>query len=552
MAEKSSSYLERKHFLDDLRDLNRDGAHFCFILGSGASLSSGIPTGQKMMRDWYDNFLSKKTNGEMHSLCERTEVPWKSWERICQPDYNFPSEDYFTFYDLRYGRNPREGKRYLTRKMREAQPSLGYDLLSKLMNGTGNNVVITTNFDHLTEESFTLNHLGFPQVLDPNTAHEMQGMPLEYPLIAKVHGDAMLNPLNRSGELKELAPVWLDKLPAIFANYIPIVIGYGGGDRTLMAYLKRCTWLKQVYWCSMGEQETDTIEQFLQAEDMRYLVPMNRVGSSKETGFDGIMAEIYDALMSGEGAKPAETPAPKLSKIVPVDSAASHNKAPEPEPPKQAVAAKTPAPAPQEQKKPLAVLSGDKIFNLTNKGTIEVLVFRDSLSGAPKGAEDFSEAGYRDVLCWRENNTLTIAGAGGVAAPRSCSELFEDWEALRTVTGAELLDTSGVTDMRWMFLGCRSLQTLDVDSWDTGKVTNMRAMFYGCSSLQKLNVSSWDTGKVTNMCAMFADCKSLQKLDVSKWNTEKVTNMREMFAGTRWESNPPIKKNSPLRDWLFG
>ena len=421
----------------------------------------------------------------MRFLCERNNVPWREWERIRQLDYDFPGEDYFTLYDLCYGSNPQEGKRYLTRKMSEAQPSRGYYLLAKLMNGTGNNVVITTNFDHLTEEAFTLNHLGFPQVLDANTAHEMQGIPPEIPIVAKVHGDAMLNPFNRSRELKKLAPVWRERLSAIFASYIPIVIGYGGGDRTLMAYLEECGWLKRVYWCSVNEKETDTIEQFLQAEDMRYLVPMNREGSPEEIGFDGIMAEIYDALM------PAEASVQKVQNV----------------------------------------LSKEKIRNLTSQDTIKTLVFRNTIAGAPEGAGDVSEAGNRGILCWRKGNTLTIAGEGGVGLPKSCKELFQDWKALRTVTGAELLDTSRVTDMSGLFYGCGSLQTLDVGSWNTGNVKTMSGMFRGCGRLQALDVGNWNTANVRNMWMMFDSCRSLQTLDVGNWNTGNVTDMSGMFGG---------------------
>ena len=577
MAEKSSSYLSREFFLEDLRDLNQSKRRFCFILGSGASLSSGIPTGQNMMELWF-NFLSGKTRSQMQTLCTRTEVPWSTWERLYKLVKNgelekakLPNEYYFPLYDLRYGRNPGDGRSYLTQKMRNAQPSRGYDLLSKLMNETGNNVVITTNFDHLTEDSFTLNRLGFPQVLDPNTAHEMQEMPPEIPIVAKVHGDAMLNPLNRSRELKKLAKVWQDKLPVIFASYIPIVIGYGGGDRTLMAYLEECTWLRRVYWCSMGERETNTIEQFLQAKEYRHLVPMNREGSPEEIGFDGIMAEIYDALMPGEGTKPAETPTAKPSKPTPVSPSTAPVKTPAPEPEKPAVTAEAPSPKPQKQKQPLPVLSRDRLRGLGKKGTIETLVFRDTLAGAPDGSRDLSEAGDESVLCWRVGNTLTIAGEGGVAAPKSCSELFKNWKALRTVTGAELLDTSGVTDMSWMFWGCGSLQTLEVGSWNTGNVMTMRCMFCGCGSLQTLEVGSWNTGNVTDMWGMFYGCGSLQTLEVGNWNTRNVTDMRRMFCGcgslqtldvsswntgnvttmwgmfdgTRWKSNPPIRRIAP-------
>ena len=92
-------------------------------------------------------------------------------------------------------------------------------------------------------------------------------------------------------------------------------------------------------------------------------------------------------------------------------------------------------------------------------------------------------------------------------------------------------DTSKVTNMRYMFGNCSSLTSLDVSGFDTSKVTNMRWMFYGCSSLPSLDLSSFDTSKVTNMIGMFEYCQSLTALDVSSFDTSKVTDMDNMFRG---------------------
>lgn len=44
-------------------------------------------------------------------------------------------------------------------------------------------------------------------------------------------------------------------------------------------------------------------------------------------------------------------------------------------------------------------------------------------------------------------------------------------------------NTSGVTSMRSMFSGCKSLTSLDLSKFDTSRVTDMGYMFYGCNSL---------------------------------------------------------------------
>ncbi|EOK55733.1 bacterial surface protein 26-residue, partial [Enterococcus faecalis EnGen0061] len=92
-------------------------------------------------------------------------------------------------------------------------------------------------------------------------------------------------------------------------------------------------------------------------------------------------------------------------------------------------------------------------------------------------------------------------------------------------------DTSQVINMSSMFADCRGLQTLDITNFDTSQVTNMSNMFDGCSGLQTLDVSKFDTSKVTGMIYMFRDCSGLQTLDVTKFNTSQVTYMWNMFSG---------------------
>ena len=90
-------------------------------------------------------------------------------------------------------------------------------------------------------------------------------------------------------------------------------------------------------------------------------------------------------------------------------------------------------------------------------------------------------------------------------------------------------NTSNVTDMANMFLGCTKLTNLILSNWDTSKVTDMHSMFEYDSSLTNLDVSNWDTSEVTDMREMFKNNSSLTNLDVSNWDTSKVTDMSDMF-----------------------
>ncbi len=121
-------------------------------------------------------------------------------------------------------------------------------------------------------------------------------------------------------------------------------------------------------------------------------------------------------------------------------------------------------------------------------------------------------------------NTSKVEDMGWMFA--SCNGL--------TSLNVSSFDTSQVTGMYGMFNGCSNLTTLDVSGFDTSKVTSfhgMHAMFSGCNSLTSLDVSNFDTSNVTNMSYMFGGCNSLTSLDVSNFDTSNVTDMREMFSG---------------------
>ena len=45
-------------------------------------------------------------------------------------------------------------------------------------------------------------------------------------------------------------------------------------------------------------------------------------------------------------------------------------------------------------------------------------------------------------------------------------------------------------------------------------VTDMRSMFHGCSSLNSINLSNFNTNNVTDMSCMFLYCSSLKKENI--------------------------------------
>ena len=179
--------------------------------------------------------------------------------------------------------------------------------------------------------------------------------------------------------------------------------------------------------------------------------------------------------------------------------------------------------------------------NLWNskQSTVTKIVFQDSINKIEGESKswDISSAKNKTVMAKlvpntddTTTNTLYIQGNGGVTANYDSSDLFYNFSKLTEIENVNLLDTSNVINMWYMFRECSSLTNLDVSNFDTSQVTNMGNMFYYCSSLTNLNLSSFDTSKVTDMSNMFSRCRSLTSLDVSKFDTSNVTNMSSMFS----------------------
>ena len=110
------------------------------------------------------------------------------------------------------------------------------------------------------------------------------------------------------------------------------------------------------------------------------------------------------------------------------------------------------------------------------------------------------------------------------------SYMFHDCLSLTSLNLSNF-DTSSVIYMDYMFSGCNKLTSLDLSNFNTSSVTRMDYMFSYCSKLTSLDLSGWDTSKVTDMSYMFGYCRGLTSLNLSGWGTSKVTNMSSMFSG---------------------
>jgi len=142
------------------------------------------------------------------------------------------------------------------------------------------------------------------------------------------------------------------------------------------------------------------------------------------------------------------------------------------------------------------------------------------------------------------NTLVTKVSFYDEIVPSTTAYYFNNLTNLTTFENMNNLETSLVTDMKYMFAGCGSLTAIDVSKFDTSNVTNMSYMFAGncnvkhgppyetyyyVAHLQELDLSSFDTKNVTDMSCMFMDQIVIETINLDKFDTSKVQNMYSMF-----------------------
>lgn len=122
---------------------------------------------------------------------------------------------------------------------------------------------------------------------------------------------------------------------------------------------------------------------------------------------------------------------------------------------------------------------------------------------------------------------LNISSLNTKKAVNMCS-LFRGCSKLTSIDVSSL-STESATDISYMFADCSTLTSADLSNFDTSKVTSLVQFFYGCSSLSSVNLTSFNTESVKVMYWMFTSCSSLTALDLSSFNTKNVTDTSYMF-----------------------
>lgn len=278
-------------FLDQIYEgYSVAGKKYCFILGAGASRSSGIRTGEQLMKEWHQYLWDAKRGSTYIKECADDLDPQygrEIYKRFFDRDYVVQNDDYFDLFDLRFAGRTSDGYSFLENELEGKTPSYGYFPLATLLANTRNHLVITTNFDSLIEDALFMYTDKHPQVVSHESLAPYISGEFKRPIVAKIHRSLYFDPLNRKQDMDALAKNWEGVLKKVLKEYIPIVIGYAGGDHTLMSLLEREPVLckEGIYWCYVGNKPDLRV---------RSVVGKSKGSLVKIEGFDEIMFQIAE------------------------------------------------------------------------------------------------------------------------------------------------------------------------------------------------------------------------------------------------------------------
>ncbi len=277
-------------FVEEFSRLHRDMPErsFLFVLGAGASKSSGIQTGAELVDVWLNELFRLEGDADPSTVEE-----WATAANL-QID-GFRYEERATFYpeiyQRRFADDRTAGFAYLESAMQKAEPSFGYSVLARILEESHHKVVVTTNFDNLVADALAIYTDTFPFVCGHELLAEFVRPRPSRPLIVKVHRDLLLNPRNLPEELGELPAKWSAPLEKLFRRHTPIVIGYGGNDGSLMRLLESLepgTLRGGIIWCYVGDSQPRGRIQKLVARQKGKLVRI--------PGFDELMLLLNNQL----------------------------------------------------------------------------------------------------------------------------------------------------------------------------------------------------------------------------------------------------------------
>ena len=268
--------LDLQEFVDEIYEdsQNNEDAKYIFFLGAGCSKSSGIPLAKELAKEWYEKLEKQKSKFDR----------FNKDKKILNPnDLDF-AKNYFNIFEALFP-SPLSQQKEIQRITNDdkVKPSLGYYMLSALMQKPQFNTIVTTNFDNLIQDALIFSGLKRALVITHQDLAKFIDRD-NTPLITKIHGDAHIQPFNNNGNTKKVPEPLKSSIQNLFTNAKVLCIGYGGDDESIVDLLSGCNKIDQVYWLNSSKPIKVKLSKWWKSIDTKTYI--------KEYDFDKIMSLI--------------------------------------------------------------------------------------------------------------------------------------------------------------------------------------------------------------------------------------------------------------------
>ena len=107
-----------------------------------------------------------------------------------------------------------------------------------------------------------------------------------------------------------------------------------------------------------------------------------------------------------------------------------------------------------------------------------------------------------------------------------------------------------VTDISYLFFGCHSLESVNMNNFMTTQFLNMDYMFFDCYSLNELNLG-WNSYRVKSMTYAFHGCKNITSLDLTNFDVKEVISMKNLFYKCKGLNELDLRGFNTLKCQIF-
>ena len=291
LQHKKKSVADLIRFISNTTRDDKVTPNFSVFLGSGASVTSGVRSGQVLVNSWMDECIKMENKDNL------TKEEYFSPSHA--PEWFDPANPYSSLFEHRYDLQ-RQRRLFVEHEVAGKTPSLGYAYLVNMIENGFFNTVFTTNFDDLLNEAFYQYSNNRPIVCAHDSSISGVSVTSDRPKVIKLHGDYLFDNIKTTlRETESLETNMRLKFQEFAKDYGLIVVGYSGQDRSIMDIL---TFLLQqedyfkngIYWCIRKGEENNV------GSELKKLLWRERVFYVIIDGFDELMSELNYFLNDGK------------------------------------------------------------------------------------------------------------------------------------------------------------------------------------------------------------------------------------------------------------